>query len=54
LDQGLNELKGISKKHGINLAFEEGEAETFVTDAPVFTKRIQIVEAKPVWEIQAT
>jgi ABC transporter with metal-binding/Fe-S-binding domain ATP-binding protein len=46
----LKELESISQRHGINLAFEGGEAETFVTDAPIFSKRIRIVEAEPIWK----
>jgi diphthine-ammonia ligase len=46
----LKELENISQRHGINLAFEGGEAETFVTDAPIFSKRIRIVEAEPIWK----
>jgi len=45
----LKELETIGRRYGLNLAFEGGEAETFVTDAPIFTKRIQIIEAMPVW-----
>ena len=48
--EALEELRSIGKRHGINLAFEGGEAETFVTDAPIFKKRIRIVEAEPVWK----
>mgnify|MGYP001131724543 CR=1 FL=1 len=48
--EALCELEGIAEKHGINLAFEGGEAETFVIDAPIFTKRIRIVQAEPVWK----
>jgi ABC transporter with metal-binding/Fe-S-binding domain ATP-binding protein len=46
----LKELENISQRHGINVAFEGGEAETFVTDAPIFSKRIRIVEAEPIWK----
>ena len=46
----LEELEIISQRHGINLAFEGGEAETFVTDAPIFSNRIRIVEAERIWE----
>lgn len=47
--EALNELEKMSVRHGINLAFEGGEAETFVTDAPIFSRRIRIAEAEPVW-----
>ena len=48
--QALNELKGLSAKYGINLAFEGGEAETFVTCAPIFRKRVRILEARQIWK----
>lgn len=47
--EALNELKSLNRKYGINVAFEGGEAETFVTYAPIFTKRIEIVEAQRIW-----
>lgn len=49
-EAALHELEVIAKRHGINLAFEGGEAETFVTDAPIFSKKIRILEAEPVWQ----
>jgi len=48
--EALSELQNMSERSGINLAFEGGEAETFVTDAPIFSKRIRIVEAEPIWK----
>lgn len=39
----INELKTIKKKYGIHLIFEGGEAETFVTDCPLFNKRLKII-----------
>jgi diphthine-ammonia ligase len=46
IDAGvISELIDANKKHGINLIFEGGEAETFVLDAPRFDKRIEVVEA---------
>jgi len=48
-DVALKELETIGRRYGLNLAFEGGEAETFVTDAPIFTKRIRILEARPIW-----
>lgn len=38
-------LAEASRKYGINMLFEGGEAETFVLDAPLFKKRIEIREA---------
>lgn len=49
----LNELKSLRKRYGIHLAFEGGEAETFVTDAPIFANRIRILEADPIWKADA-
>jgi len=46
----LNELESLSKKHGFSIAFEGGEAETFVLDCPIFKKRIAIRNAKKHWD----
>ena len=48
--KAIDELKSISRRYGISLVFEGGEAETYVLNAPMFTKRIRIVEARPVWK----
>ncbi|KZX15409.1 ATP-binding region [Methanobrevibacter cuticularis] len=45
----LNELIHISEKHGINLAFEGGEAETLAIDGPIFKKKIKILESEKQW-----
>ncbi len=47
----LKDLRKLFKKFGINPAFEGGEAETFVTDAPIFKRRIKITEAEERWNI---
>ncbi|MBX7076791.1 MAG: TIGR00289 family protein [Methanobacteriaceae archaeon] len=49
--ESLEELKKINKKCQINIAFEGGEAETFVLDGPIFNKRIKILEAENDWHI---
>ena len=46
----LNELESLSKKHGFSIAFEGGEAETFVLDCPIFKKRIEVRNAKKRWD----
>jgi len=51
--EAIDELKGISRKYGISLVFEGGEAETYVTDAPIFGKRIRITEARPMWKLDS-
>lgn len=48
--KAIDELKRISRRYGISLVFEGGEAETYVTNAPIFNRRIRIVEAHPVWK----
>ena len=45
----VKELELIKTRYGVNPAFEGGEAETFVTDSPIFRRKIRIVEAKPRW-----
>jgi Predicted ATPases of PP-loop superfamily len=44
-EPALEELDGFSRRHGITLTGEGGEYETFVLDAPFFTKRIQVEQA---------
>lgn len=46
----LNELEILSKRHGFSIAFEGGEAETFVLDCPIFKKRIEVRDAKKHWD----
>ena len=48
--RAIDELESISKRYGISLVFEGGEAETYVINAPMFTKRISIAEAHPIWK----
>lgn len=45
----IEDIKNISKKVPVNLAFEGGEAETFVLDGPIFNKRIKIIKADVDW-----
>lgn len=49
----LNDLVALSEKHEIHLTGEGGEYETFVLDAPMFKKRIQLIEMKKKWEKQS-
>ena len=43
-------LERLSKTHGINLAGEGGEYESFVLDAPHFRESIRIVKSRMEWE----
>ncbi len=44
-DKMIEKLKVLNEKYGINMSFEGGEAESFVLDAPLFRKRIEIRKA---------
>ncbi len=46
----VNKLEKLSSKYGFNLNFEGGEAETIVTDCPLYTKRFVITNAAVRWE----
>jgi len=44
-----SKLEGLSKIHGIHLTGEGGEYESFVLDAPHFSKRIEIEKSTKEW-----
>jgi len=46
----IDTLQELSKKFGFNLNFEGGEAETFVIDCPLFSKRIKINQSEKFWD----
>jgi ABC transporter with metal-binding/Fe-S-binding domain ATP-binding protein len=48
----LTKLAALSKKHGFNLTFEGGEAETLVTDCPLFSKKLKVNAANTHWDGQ--
>lgn len=51
LDAGaLEELEKIGEKYRLNVSLEGGEAETFVTDGPIFRKSVRIVESEKLWQ----
>jgi diphthine-ammonia ligase len=45
----LLELEELSSKYGFNLNFEGGEAETIITDCPIFKKKLVINEGSVRW-----
>tara|TARA_B110000014_G_scaffold113477_1_gene77879 strand:- start:431 stop:1102 length:672 start_codon:yes stop_codon:yes gene_type:complete len=49
-ENDLIELKKLQKKFGFNLNFEGGEAETFVTNCPLFEYPLEIVDSIPFWD----
>ncbi|HXG13806.1 MAG TPA: diphthine--ammonia ligase [Candidatus Nitrosotenuis sp.] len=48
--EDLGILEGLSKKHDFNLSFEGGEAETFVTNCPLFSAPIKITKSETHWD----
>jgi len=48
----LDKLECLSKKYSFNLSFEGGEAETLVTDCPMFSKKLDIKNANILWDGQ--
>jgi ABC transporter with metal-binding/Fe-S-binding domain ATP-binding protein len=47
--KAFGELKQISNKYGVNLNFEGGEAETLVTDCPIYKKKVRIRQGVRRW-----
>jgi diphthine-ammonia ligase len=45
----LPKLVALRKKYGLNVAFEGGEAETFVLAAPMFKAPLAVVRSTPHW-----
>ncbi len=45
----IGRLAQANREHGINMLFEGGEAESFVLDAPLFGKRIEVKKARKEW-----
>jgi diphthine-ammonia ligase len=45
----LAELVRLNRRYGLSIAFEGGEAETFVIGAPTFKGRLSIVRSTPRW-----
>jgi diphthine-ammonia ligase len=49
----LGELVKLRQRYGLNVAFEGGEAETFVLRAPHFKGHLSIIKATPHWKQQS-
>jgi ABC transporter with metal-binding/Fe-S-binding domain ATP-binding protein len=50
LDQAsVEELIKLNQKYGLSIAFEGGEAETFVLGGPMFNGTIEVVRSHPNW-----
>ncbi|MGQ0376526.1 MAG: diphthine--ammonia ligase [Nitrososphaerota archaeon] len=48
--EDLKKLETLSEKFGFNLIVEGGEAETLVTDCPLFSNPIKIKKSNKVWD----
>ena len=46
----FQELIRLSKKYGFSIAFEGGEAETFVLGAPMYHGKIRVARSIPYWK----
>ena len=46
----IKKLEQLGKKHGFNVNFEGGEAETLVIDCPLFSKPLKILNSKKSWD----
>ncbi|MGI0081847.1 MAG: diphthine--ammonia ligase [Nitrosopumilaceae archaeon] len=46
----IDKLEQLSAKHGFNLSFEGGEAETLVLDCPLFSLPLRIVQSNKIWD----
>ncbi len=42
-------LAKLREKYGLSVAFEGGEAETFVLAAPMFKKPLRVIRSAPIW-----
>jgi diphthine-ammonia ligase len=49
----IKDLVELNRKFQVSLVGEGGEYETLVLDAPFFNKKIQLIEAKKIWEGQS-
>jgi predicted ATP pyrophosphatase (TIGR00289 family) len=52
-EHSIADLLELNKKYGISLVGEGGEYETLVLNAPLFKKRINILESEKIWKKQS-
>ena len=48
--EDVEKLDNLATKHGFNLSFEGGEAETLILDCPLFSSPIKIIDSKKSWD----
>ena len=46
----LQDLKKLSEKYGFHVGAEGGHYDSLVVDGPIFTKKLEIIEAEPIME----
>ncbi len=49
-EDNVKEFLSVCEQHGIHPGGEGGEFETLVTDCPLYKKKLEVLEGKPVWE----
>ena len=49
-EKSVSELAALGKKYRFHIGLEGGEGETFVLDAPLFSKRIEVRSAAKHWK----
>lgn len=52
--KALEDLKTLKEKYKIHMGLEGGEGESFVSDCPLFKKKIQILESEKIIENKCT
>ncbi len=45
----VDKIKELNRKFNVHVAFEGGEAETFVLDCPLFSRKIEIIDMRKHW-----
>lgn len=50
----VEELRMLARRLPFNIQFEGGEAETFVTDCPIFKKKILIEDSEKTWDAKTS
>jgi diphthine-ammonia ligase len=46
----IDDLEKLSIKHGFNLSFEGGEAESLVLNCPLFSMSLKIIKSNKIWD----
>jgi ABC transporter with metal-binding/Fe-S-binding domain ATP-binding protein len=52
-ERRIEDLKKLHKKYGVSINGEGGEYESLVLDCPLFSKKIEIVDAEKIWDTRS-